>query len=102
MLVLAVFYVLVELGWGLVISAVSRTQGQAFLAAYFWLILESILSGQILPVENMPRAVQLAAQLIPNTYFTVIVRGIMLRWSTLAELWPRVVASAEEVGLTVK
>jgi ABC-2 type transport system permease protein len=40
----------------------------------------------------MPRAVQLAAQLIPNTHFTVIVRGIMLRGSTLADLWPRVVA----------
>ena len=89
---LAVFYVLVELGWGLVISAVARTQSQAFLAAYFWLVLESILSGQILPVENMPRAVQLAAQLVPNTHFTVIVRGIMLRGSTLADLWPQVVA----------
>ena len=92
LLCLAVFYVLVELGWGLVISAVAKTQSQAFLAAYFWLVLESILSGQILPVENMPRAVQLAAQLVPNTHFTVIVRGIMLRGSTLADLWPQVVA----------
>ena len=90
LMILAVFYVFVELGWGLVISAVVRTQGQAFLAAFFWLMLESILSGQILPVENMPRIVQLAAQLVPNTHFTVIVRGIMLRGSTLADLWPRV------------
>ncbi|HEY72795.1 MAG: hypothetical protein B6I35_07335 [Anaerolineaceae bacterium 4572_32.2] len=92
LMVLGAFYVLVELGWGLVISAVVRTQGQAFLAAYFWLILESILSGQILPVENMPRAVQWAAQLVPNTHFTVIVRGIMLKGSSLADLWPRVAA----------
>ena len=94
LMVLGAFYILVELGWGLVISAVVRTQGQAFLAAYFWLILESILSGQILPVENMPRAMQWAAQLVPNTHFTVIVRGIMLKGSGLADLWPRVAALA--------
>jgi ABC-2 type transport system permease protein len=88
---LAMFYVFVEMGWGLVISAVARTQGQAFLAAFFWLMLESILSGQVLPVENMPRAVQAVSRLMPNTHFTVIVRKIMLRGATLADLWPQVV-----------
>lgn len=92
LLALGLFYVFVELGLGLVISAVVRTQGQAFLAAYFWLILESILSGQILPVENMPRVARWAAQLAPNTHFTVIVRDIMLKGSTLTDLWPQVVA----------
>jgi ABC-2 type transport system permease protein len=92
--ILAAFYILVEMGCGLVISAVARTQGQAFLAAMFWIILESILSGQVLPVENMPSAVQFAARLLPNTHFAVIVRGIMLRGSTLADLWPQITALA--------
>jgi ABC-2 type transport system permease protein len=90
--ILTGFYIFVEMGWGLVISAVARTQGQALMAAFFWIILESILSGQILPVENMPRAVQMVAQLAPNTHFTAVVRGIMLRGSTLADLWPQVIA----------
>jgi ABC-2 type transport system permease protein len=94
LLFLGLFYVLVELGWGLVISAVVRTQSQAFLSAFFWLVLESILSGQLLPVENMPRAVQWAAQLVPNTHFTAIVRGIMLKGSGLADLWPQILALA--------
>ena len=90
LMALTVFYIFVEMGWGLFVSALVRTQGQALLAAFFWLILESILSGQILPVENMPPAVQAVAQLAPNTHFTIIVRSIMLRGSGLADLWPQV------------
>jgi ABC-2 type transport system permease protein len=98
LMTLTVFYIFVEMGWGLFVSAVVRTQGQALLAAFFWLMLESVLSGQILPVENMPRVVQAMAQLAPNTHFTVIVRSIMLRGSGLADLWPQV---AMLVGLGV-
>jgi ABC-2 type transport system permease protein len=90
LMVLAVFYIFVEMGWGLVISAVAKTQGQAFLAAFFWMFLESILAGQILPVDNMPPAVQAVARLMPNTHFSTIVRNIMLRGATLADLLPQV------------
>jgi ABC-2 type transport system permease protein len=89
---LAGFYIFVEMGWGLVISAVAKTQGQAFIAALFWIMLESILGGQILPVENMPPAVQTVACIMPNTHFSTIVRSIMLRGSTLADLMPQVIA----------
>jgi ABC-2 type transport system permease protein len=92
LMILTVFYIFVEMGWGLFVSALVRTQGQALLAAFFWLMLESVLSGQILPVENMPAAVQVVAQLAPNTHFTVIVRHIMLRGSGLTDLWPQVAA----------
>ena len=94
LLALGLFYIVVEMGWGLVISAVSRTQGQAFIAVFFWLMLESILSGQLLPVENMPATVQAFARLMPSTHFTAIVRGIMLRGATLVDLWPSVLALA--------
>lgn len=92
LMILAGFYIFVEMGWGLVISAVARTQGQAFIAALFWIMLESILGGQILPVENMPPAVQTVARIMPNTHFSTIVRSIMLRGSTLADLMPQVIA----------
>jgi len=92
LMILAGFYIFVEMGWGLVISAVAKTQGQAFIAALFWIMLESILGGQILPVENMPPAVQTVARIMPNTHFSTIVRSIMLRGSTLADLMPQVIA----------
>lgn len=94
LMMLAAFYIFVEMGWGLVISAVAKTQGQAFLAAFFWIMLESILGGQVLPVDNMPPAVQTFARLMPNTHFSTIVRNIMLRGATLTDLLPQVGALA--------
>lgn len=88
------FYAFVEIGLGLIISVIAQTQGQALLAAFFWSLLERILSGQILPVENMPRAAQIAAQLAPLTHFTAIVRGIMLTGSDLPDLAPQLLALA--------
>lgn len=92
LLALTAYYIFVEMGWGLLVSAVARTQGQGFLGAFFVVILEIILSGQVLPVEYMPRAVQTLAWLAPNRHYTAIVRDIMLKGSALADLWPQVVA----------
>jgi len=97
---LTAFYAFVEIGFGLIISVVAQTQGQALLAAFFWSLLERILSGQILPVENMPRAAQVAAQLAPLTHFTAIVRGIMLKGSRLPDLVPELLALAG-LGVTL-
>jgi ABC-2 type transport system permease protein len=92
MMVLTGYYIFVEMGWGLLISVMARTQGQGLLGAFFLVILEVILSGQILPVEYMPRAVRVVSHLMPNKHYTAIVRGIMLKGSGLADLWPQVVA----------
>jgi ABC-2 type transport system permease protein len=88
------FYIFVEMGLGLLISVVAQTQGQALLAAFFWSLLERILSGQILPVENMPPIAQAVAQLVPLTHFTAIVRGIMLRGVGLTDVRVQLLALA--------
>lgn len=92
LMILTGYYIFVELGWGLLISVVARTQGQGLLGAFFFVILEVILSGQVLPVEYMPRAAQVVSLLMPNRHYTAIVRGIMLKGSTLADLWTQVIA----------
>ena len=92
LLVLTACYLFVELGWGLLISVIATTQGQGLVGAFFLVVLEVILSGQILPVEFMPRAVQLVSYMMPNRHYTAIVRGVMLKGSGLADLWLHVVA----------
>jgi ABC-2 type transport system permease protein len=92
LMILTGYYIFVELGWGLLISVAAKTQGQGLLGAFFFVILEVILSGQVLPVEYMPRAAQVVSLLMPNRHYTAVVRGIMLKGSTLADLWPQVVA----------
>jgi ABC-2 type transport system permease protein len=78
------------MGLGLLISTIAHTQGQALLTAFLWTMLEAILSGQILPVENMPQTMQWLAQATPATHFTDIIRGVMLRGDAIGALWPQV------------
>ena len=92
LLALTGFYIFVEMGWGLLISASARTQGQGFLGAFIVVILEVIFSGQILPVEHMPPIAQGLANFMPNRHYTAIVRDIMLKGTTFSELWPHVLA----------
>lgn len=92
LMVLTGYYIFVELGWGLLISVIARTQGQGLLVAFFLVMLEVILSGQILPVEFMPRPVQVVSYLAPNKHYTAIVRAVMLKGVGLSDLWPQVIA----------
>ncbi|MFQ5612816.1 MAG: ABC transporter permease [Anaerolineae bacterium] len=85
-------YIIVEMGWGLLISSVARTQGQALMAAFFLDSLDVVLSGYLMPLENMPRAAQWASSLVPLRYYIVITRNIFLKGSGLPELWSPVLA----------
>lgn len=90
LLALTLYYAFVEMGWGLLISVIAHTQGQALMAAFFFNCLEDILSGYIYPVEHMPRLAQLVSNLMPLKHYTVIIRGITLKSSTLFDLLPQV------------
>ena len=92
LLFLAFGYLFVELGKGLVISVVSRTQHQAFLLVMLVGMTDIMFIGYAAPVESMPQALQTFANLIPAHHWLVIVRGIMLKGSGLDVLWPNVLA----------
>jgi ABC-2 type transport system permease protein len=87
---LAGYYILVEMGWGLLISTIARTQGQSLMGAYILCVVEIILSGRVLPVAYMPRITQVVSFVMPNRHFTAILRGIMLKDYALADLVPQV------------
>ena len=84
----ALLFVLSNLGIGLFISTVSKTQQQAMMASVFAVMMPMIyLSGFAFPIENMPRAVQYLTYLIPLKYFIIILRGIVLKGIGLSSLW---------------
>jgi ABC-type multidrug transport system permease subunit len=91
---LTAYYVLVEMGWGLLISTIARTQGQSLMGAYILCVVEIILSGRVLPVAYMPRITQVVSLVMPNRHYTAILRGIMLKDYALADLWPQLVSLA--------
>lgn len=75
----AAVFLLVVLGFGVLISTVSQNQGQAIQMAMFVLLPQILLSGMIFPLESMPWSVRWIGYLLPLTYFIEISRGVMLR-----------------------
>jgi len=91
---LSAAFLLTTLGIGLFISTISRTQQQAMMTTFFFLLPSFLLSGFMFPIENMPRVIQYITYAIPLRYFLVIVRGIFLKGNGLAILWPQVLILA--------
>jgi len=92
LLALTGVFLMTSLGVGLFVSTVSRTQQQAMMTAFFIMMPSILLSGFMFPIENMPRVIQFMTYVIPLRYFLSIIRGIFLKGSGLAVLWPNVLA----------
>jgi len=80
-------YLLTTIGTGLFISTLTRTQQQAMMMTFFFLMPAIILSGFMFPIANMPKLIQYLTYVNPLRYFLVIVRGIFLKGSGLSILW---------------
>ncbi len=90
---LTLLYVSNLLALGLLVSTLVGTQQQAMMFSAFVLMVPMIyLSGLIFPIENMPRAFQLASYAIPVRYYGNIIRGIFLRGSGMGVLAPDALA----------
>ncbi|MFN3745001.1 MAG: ABC transporter permease [Hyphomicrobiaceae bacterium] len=82
----AIFYLGSVVGLGLFISALSKTQQQAILGAFLFLVPAMLLSGFATPIENMPDWLQPLTLINPLRYFLVIVRGVFLKDLPLSEV----------------
>jgi ABC-2 type transport system permease protein len=100
LLLLAFGYLLVELGKGLVISVISRTQHQAFLLVMLIGMADFMFTGYAAPVEGMPQALQWFAKIVPAHHWLAILRGILLKGAGLDVLWPNLLALAG-LGLVI-
>jgi ABC-2 type transport system permease protein len=87
-------FLLSTLGVGLFISTVSKTQQQAMMTTFFFILPFFMLSGFVFPIANMPEVVQWLTYLNPLRYFLVIIRGIFLKGVGLDILWPQYAALA--------
>jgi len=94
LMVLAFFYMLVELGWGLMISAVARTQMQALLIAFAVVMVMIIFSGYAFPVDTMPRFMQIIANFFPLKHWLVVFRSILLKGAGVSVFWRELLAIA--------
>jgi len=81
-------FLICALGFGLLFSAICRTQQQAMLSTFLTTFLPSfVLSGFVFPIRNMPLFLQAISALVPATHFLVIARGIYLKGAGLSVIW---------------
>lgn len=88
----ALLYILAGLSVGLLISSVSETQQEAFMAMFLFLLPAIILSGFFYPIRSMPLAFQWLTLLNPVRHFLEIVRAVFLKGEGVAGLWPQYLA----------
>jgi len=85
-----VAFLLSIIGVGLFISALSSTQQQAILGAFFFIVPAITLSGFATPVENMPDWLQVATLANPIRHILVLMHGLFLKASPAALVWKSV------------
>jgi len=83
---LAVFVTSI-VGMGLFISSLSKTQQQAILGAFLFMVPAVTLSGYAAPVENMPPWLQAATWVNPLKHFLITVKGLFLKDMPWVEVW---------------
>ncbi len=85
-------YLLALIGVGMLVSAASATQQQAFLGSFMATTPLILLSGYASPIDNMPGWMQVITYANPARYFLNIVQGLFLKAmpadAVFAQLWP--------------
>jgi ABC-2 type transport system permease protein len=87
-------YLLSTLGVGLLISSISKTQQQSFLAGFLFIMPAVLLSGVMTPIAAMPAWLRVLTYANPVRYFVEILRANLLKGATFADLGWRLLALA--------
>jgi ABC-2 type transport system permease protein len=74
------------LGAGLLISTISSNQQQAFLGGFLFVIPAVLLSGLMTPLRAIPGWLQPLTLVNPIRWYAEIVRGVLMRGATAADL----------------
>lgn len=72
-------YICCTVAIGTLISTIARTQQQAMLGGFIFLLPAVLFSGIMFPIENMPDGMRWIAYLNPIQYYVVLLRNIMLK-----------------------
>lgn len=80
------FFNLICIASGIIISVVCQTQLQATQITSFYFLLSNMLSGFISPFVGMPVWSKFIGEMLPLTYYLRLAKGIILKGYTLTEM----------------
>ena len=83
-------FIAANLALGFTFSTIAKSQLEAMQTAVFFLLPSILLSGFAFPFRGMPQWAQWIGEVLPNTHFLRIVRGILLKGNGAQEIWPNV------------
>ncbi len=81
-------YLMLNLAWGLLVSAGSRSPDQAVQATVLIVTPQLSLSGFVFPIHSMPEWARWLVELVPFAHFLRIIRGIYLTGAGMSDIWP--------------
>jgi ABC-2 type transport system permease protein len=77
-----------NLSIGYTFSTIAQNQLQAMQMMVFFLLPSILLSGFAFPFRGMPEWAQWIGEVLPNTHFLRVVRGVLLKGNGLPQAWP--------------
>jgi ABC-2 type transport system permease protein len=85
-------FIITMVGVGVLLGSVSKNQKQAKLLSFFINIPIVLLSGIVVPFTTMPQTLQTISWLDPLRFYRACAGGILLKGSTVTDLWPEITA----------
>lgn len=79
-------YLLVVLGLGLFLSAISNKQQQVMFLTWFFMLVFILMSGLFTPVDSMPEWAKIMNHINPFAYFIKILRMILMKGSGFMDI----------------
>lgn len=85
---ISTLFIIAALSLGLMISNMTTSQQVAMMISLMGMMVPSILlTGFMFPLENMPKALQLIANISPAKWYYTIIKSIMVKGLGFAAIW---------------
>jgi ABC-2 type transport system permease protein len=87
-------YLMTTLSMGLLISTMSGTQQQAFMAGFMFMMPAMLLSGITTPIRSMPSWLQPLTMANPLRHYADVLRAVLVRGAGLGDVLPQLLILA--------
>ncbi len=95
----SLLFIITALALGLLISIKAQTQQTAMFGSMMATMLPTLLlSGFMFPIESMPLPLRLISNIVPSTWYFIIIKSIMIKGLGFSAIWKETLILA---GMTV-
>jgi len=92
-------FIITSLSVGLIISTATASQQTAMTMSMMGMMLPTLLfTGFLFPLENMPKPLQIIANIVPSKWYYIIIKDVMLKGLGITSIWKETLILA---GMTV-